>query len=196
VTEGSGDCGLIMANEDQVNFDSNSKHGVTWASSYAATDAYSENNGAANTAAIIAAFPGDNRGNNAAYACQALGEAWYLPSKDELDKMYIYATNNDLIGEDCTGSVAAGVQCLIGGYDKGRRVYWSSTESSGATLPARGVSTLVMGIRPTSVRLSFTSVCAPFGLLTIYQFNNLKLLQLVGMREWENIALLVSSAMI
>ena len=49
VPVGSGDYGLVMANEDQANFDSNPKHGVTWSSIRSKTGALSDDNGAANT---------------------------------------------------------------------------------------------------------------------------------------------------
>ncbi len=132
VPEGSGDYGLIMANEDQVNFDSNPEHGVTWASKYDAIPAArSDDNGATNTAAIIAALPADNPGNNAAWLChkyQGGGEEdWYLPSKNELKKMHLFAKAHNLIGKGCSGSRAGGVQCLVGGR---YMIYWSSTESS------------------------------------------------------------------
>jgi hypothetical protein len=136
VTEGSGDYGLIMANEDQVNFYSNPEHGVTLASKYdAIPDARSDDDGAANTAAIIAALPQDTSGNNAAWLCHNYqgggNEDWYLPSKNELNKMYLYAKANNLVGKDCSDSKDGGVQCLVGGYDEQHKIYWSSTEYSG-----------------------------------------------------------------
>jgi hypothetical protein len=136
VTEGSGDCGLIMANEDQVNFDSNPEHGVTWASKDdAIPGARSDDDGAANTAAIIAALPEDTSDNNAAWLCHNYqgggNKDWYLLSKNELNKMYLFASANNLIGKGCSGSRDGGVQCLVGGYDEQWNAYWSSTESSG-----------------------------------------------------------------
>ena len=137
VPVGSGNYGLIMANEDQVNFDSNPEHGVIWASKYDAIPAArSYDDGAANTAAIIAALPEDTSGNNAAWLCHNYqgggNEDWYLPSKNELNKMYLFASANNLIGRDCSGSRDGGVQCLVGGHDEQMNVYWSSTEYSGA----------------------------------------------------------------
>ena len=136
VPVGSGNYGLIMANEDQVNFDSNPEHGVIWASKYNAIPAArSDDDGAANTAAIIAALPEDTSGNNAAWLCHNYqgggNEDWYLPSKNELNKMYLFASANNLIGKGCSGSRDGGVQCLVGGYSERWNAYWSSTEYSG-----------------------------------------------------------------
>ena len=49
--------------------------------------------GKANTAAIIKKHPGDNKANNAAHACVAYRGPnnltdWFLPSKDEIYKLY------------------------------------------------------------------------------------------------------------
>ena len=146
VTGGSGDCGLIMANEDQVNFDSNGQHGVTWSSASSKTIAVSEGDGAANTADIIKDFPasdGNNGSNNAAWLCHDYkapgGDAdncrglerytnWYLPSKNELNKMYLFAKDGkrNLIVKGCTSAKAGGVQCLVGGYNEDM-CYWSSS---------------------------------------------------------------------
>src|SRR3990172_11719513 len=120
-----------MANEDQVNFNSNPKHGVSWSSVYSTTGATSEDNGAANTATIIAALPGDNASNNAAWLSHNYRDPeghtdWYLPAKNELNKMYLYANANNLIGTGCTGSEPAGVQCLLGGANS-NKYYWSSS---------------------------------------------------------------------
>ena len=136
VTTGSGDYGLIMANEDQANFDSNDNHGAPWSSAnISVKGAKSPNNGATNTTAIIAAFPNDNPSNNAAWLCHIYkgGELtdWYLPSINELSKMYEYAKAHNLIGENCTGSKNGGVQCLVGGgelFNGALRAYWSSSE--------------------------------------------------------------------
>ncbi len=139
---GSGDYGLIMANKDQANFDTNPKHGVSWASKYdvAIPAARSDDDGAANTTAIITALPQDNPSNNAAWLCHNYKDSkaqigqhlsrWYLPSKNELNKMYLFAKANNLIGKHCSGSKIGGVQCLIGGYDEKHKYYWSSTERS------------------------------------------------------------------
>ena len=140
-TEGSGEYGLIMANVDQANFDSNAKHGVTWSSAHYETRAVSEDDGAANTAAIIATFSDDNPGNNAAWLSDSYNRInpepasehltrWYLPSKNELNKMYLCAKSRNLIGKGCAGGVAGGVQCLVGGYN-GSAWYWSSSEYPG-----------------------------------------------------------------
>jgi hypothetical protein len=140
VPEGTGDYGLIMANEDQVNFDSNPQHGVTWSSAYKAigVSAQSLDDGATNTAAILAAHLGDNSGNNAAHLCRSYKDPieghtdWYLPSKNELNKMYVYAKAHNLIGKGCSGDRANGVvRCLVGGYDDPNKIYWSSSECSG-----------------------------------------------------------------
>jgi hypothetical protein len=69
VTTGSGDYGLIMANVDQANYDSNSDHGVTWSSESKVIHAHSADDSSANTATIIAAHPNDNGTNNAAWLC-------------------------------------------------------------------------------------------------------------------------------
>lgn len=137
-TEGSGVSGLIMANEDQVNFDSNPQHGVTWSSAKEiVASAQSEDNGAANTAAIIAAFPQDNPNNNAAWLAHSYKDSkeghndWYLPSIKELNNMHNFAKANNLIGKGCSGSKPGGIQCLVGGYNEEYKYYWSSSEYSG-----------------------------------------------------------------
>lgn len=135
--QGSGKYGLIMANEDQADYDS-LNNGVAWATEYKTTGARSYDDGAANTEAIIAVHPKDNPGNNAAWLCRSYKgggkEDWYLPSKNELNKMYLYAKANNLIGKNCTGCKAGGVQCLIREgslvINGGHLYYWSSTESS------------------------------------------------------------------
>ncbi len=133
VTFGSGNYGLIMADEDQANFDS-ANHGVSWATkTKSITTARSDEDGASNTNAIITALPEDNPSNNAAWLCRSYRDKkeghddWYLPSKNELNKICLYAKSNNLIGRSCLGSKPDGVQCLIGG-DKGGGLYWSSTE--------------------------------------------------------------------
>lgn len=142
VTKGFGDHGLIMANKDQANYDSNPNHGVSWSSVYKEMGprAQSVDNGSANTDTIIAAFPQDNPiynpNKNAAWLCYKYidpiekHEDWYLPSKNELNKMYIYARANNLIGRGCSGSKTGGVQCLVGGCPDGELIYWSSSEFS------------------------------------------------------------------
>jgi hypothetical protein len=138
-TTGSGCFGLIMANKDQVNYNSNVDHGVYWSTADTSSipGALSDDDGAANTAAIIAALPSDNSSNNAAWLCHNYSDPteghddWYLPSKNELNKMYLYANANNLIGTGCTGSEAGGVQCLIGGGSTTYKYYWSSTEYCG-----------------------------------------------------------------
>lgn len=126
----SGYYGLIMTNIDQIiNFPG---RGIIWSGDNSITGAQSDDNGARNTDMIIAATPRDTISNNAAHlarACQAGGYIdWYLPSKNELNKLFIYAKSRNLIGEDCTGSTADGAQCLVGGGP--RATYWSSTECS------------------------------------------------------------------
>lgn len=136
VPTGSGSYGLIMADEDQVNFYSNPDHGVIWASkTNKIIDARSDDEGRANTAAVVATHSKDGPDNNAAWVCHNYrdkGEGhddWYLPAKNELKKMYWYAKAHKLIGIDCVGSKPDGIQCLIGGAEGGG-IYWSSTESS------------------------------------------------------------------
>jgi hypothetical protein len=160
----SGSHGLIMSNEDLVNFDSNPEHGVTWSSAHKkiGASAQSSNDGAANTLAIIAAHPSDNSSNNAAWLChkysvqetdpnalQALNtylgpkplneyllgyltyDDWFLPSKNELNKIYEFAKEHNLIGRNCSGDKANGVvRCLVGGYSEDWMAYWSSSEYS------------------------------------------------------------------
>ncbi|MDD1475164.1 hypothetical protein MEO41_28445, partial [Dolichospermum sp. ST_sed4] len=94
-TTGSGCYGLIMANIDQVNYInykgcySSTECGVTWSgASTSVPGALSLDNGAANTNAIIAAFPSDTTNNNAAKVARSYAGGgyndWYLPSKNEL----------------------------------------------------------------------------------------------------------------
>jgi len=94
--------------------------------------------GAANTKAIIEAHPNDNPSNNAAWLCRSYKAGgyndWYLPSINELNKMYLYARDNGLIGENCSGSKIGGMQCLVGsdwGKENSGKIYWSSSENSG-----------------------------------------------------------------
>lgn len=135
VTQGSGKYGLIMANKD-----SNGWNGNAWSIEWKETKALSNYDGAANTAAIMVANPLHFSG--AAWLChdynRAHGQdtsksltAWYLPAKNELNKMFLYAKANNLIGENCIGSKPRGVQCLTGGDDNPEVFYWSSTEYSG-----------------------------------------------------------------
>lgn len=113
-TRGTGDYGLIMANVDQANFDSNPEHGMAWTiiphpgkinnyippalgiAWYLATNAQSDDDGAVNTQTIIKARPLDNASNNAAWLCHnyrdPAGHAyWYWLSKNEPNKIYTYA---------------------------------------------------------------------------------------------------------
>jgi len=130
----SGSYGLIMANEDQANYYSNFNHGVTWSQGSSLTYADSDSDGAVNTQTIIDVNFDDDASNSAAWLCQDYRDPeghkdWYLPASAELDKMYVYAKANNLIGENCTGSKADGIQCLIGGgEDNDLSIYWSSTE--------------------------------------------------------------------
>lgn len=118
---------LIMAYTDQ-------NRGTTWSGDYSNTNARDVNNGVLNTQTIIETRLGDTNNNNAArlarsYVDPIEGHAdWYLPSKNELNKMYNYANDNDLIGLVCTGREKDGVQCLEGSDDSDR-LYWSSTEA-------------------------------------------------------------------
>lgn len=52
---------------------------------------------------------------------------WYPAAQDELNKLYIYAKNSNLIGKNCAGSVKDGAQCFEG--NNYNNIYWSSTES-------------------------------------------------------------------
>lgn len=113
-TTGSGDYGLIMANIDQANFDSNPKHGMAWTvipnpgkindyippmhgiAWYLPTNAQSDDDGATNTQTIVKARPLDNASNNAAWLCYTyrdpMGHAyWYWLSENESNKIYTYA---------------------------------------------------------------------------------------------------------
>jgi len=82
---------------------------IGWSKEYSVTNAQSNNNGAANTKIIITARPNpnDDANNNAAWLCYEYRgggyKDWYLPSKNELDKLY----ESKLIRNGC---------------------YWSSTE--------------------------------------------------------------------
>lgn len=91
---------------------------------------------------------------------------WYLPAKNELNKMYIYTKANNLIARNCTGSKNGGAQCLLGGYSV-NMWYWSSTEDSGSNYGACGPSGSVLGLNTTTLRLTVTLGFGPFGLLTI-----------------------------
>lgn len=129
--DASGEYGLIMANEDQANSRPPNR-GRTWSLKASFTGAQSLDDGAANTQIIITARPKDNDDNNAAWLCHNYRDLewhtdWYLPAKNELNKMYIYARDNNLIGRRCTGSIVGGAQCFIGGWGIDS-LYWSSTE--------------------------------------------------------------------
>src|SRR3989304_8011706 len=195
VTTGSGCYGLIMANEDQVNYDSNAKHGRPWSSVASLTSATSGDNGAVNTAIIITALPGDNSSNNAAWVCHNYTDPkegrtdWYLPSKNELNKMYLYATANNLIGSGCAGSEAGGVQCLMGnGFPVG--AYWSSPESSGNY---SGAWYQYFSNGSQSVGLKIPNY---FGVRAVRAFNNLSIQQLNNFNKsgYENSAIIFTAA--
>lgn len=131
ITNGSGSYGLIMANVDQANSDSNSNHGMSWSSVPSTTGATSIS-GATNTATILEILPNDTPGNNAAWLCHNYRDSeghtdWYLPSTNELNKIYSYASAANLIGKGCSGSKIGGAQCLVGNGG----IYWSSNEDSG-----------------------------------------------------------------
>jgi hypothetical protein len=142
VPRGSGNYGLIMANE---------RGRTSWSSECLKVNvALSVDNGFANTASIINALPQDNPNNNAAwlshnyiYTCSSDGSqyygippveyivtGWYLPSKNELNKMYLYVKENPM-GENCFGnSNRQGIdaKCLVAECDN-QYQYWSSSES-------------------------------------------------------------------
>ena len=102
------------------------------------------------------------------------GPDWYLPSKNELNKMYIYARDHNLIGRGCSGSRPGGVQCLVGGRDI-NIYYWSSSEYSDSTNYAwtqlfdsggqDGYGKMYYSLGVRAVRA--------FNYLTIQPFNNL-----------------------
>ena len=130
----SGEYGLIMANTDQTT-----SNGIHWGDRFLnfTTKAQSTDDGLTNTKIIITALPkpNDNANKNAAWLCNDYRDLekhtdWYLPSIDELDKMYVYAKENNLIGNNCKGEASNGAQCFAGtGRDNENLLYWSSTES-------------------------------------------------------------------
>lgn len=136
--EGSGDFGLIMANEDQISYQAITKGnaGVSWSSGYNVIPAArSREDGAANTFAITTVLPKDTSANNAAWMCRNYSDQeghidWYLPSINELEKMLLFAEAHNLLRRDCTGRKLGGVQCLVGGGSSAyiSNGYWSSTE--------------------------------------------------------------------
>ena len=182
-TEGSGEYGLMMANIDQANLDSPNK-GITWSSAYltVGSKAQSFSDGATNTAAIIAAHPNDTSKNNAALLCHEYKDpqdpdaVWFLPAKDQLNKMYIYAKGNDLIGRNCKGSKPDGVQCLVGGSDY--LAYWSSTEYADFSEFHAWCQHFSHGIQNycgKSINRFGVRAVRVFNPLTLYPFNSLLL---------------------
>ena len=115
--DASGQHGLIAAPTDQtVNI-------PWWNGSYKSTGATGTavGTGQANTKAIILA---QGSGNNAASICRSLTIGgytdWFLPSKDELNLMFVNI-----------GPGANGANANLGGF--GIYVYWSSSESNSQT---------------------------------------------------------------
>lgn len=138
-TTGSGDFGLIMSNEDLVDYKFNKPNKViNWSPQEKKTYATSDDDGITNTLYIIKAHPDDKAKDNAAWLCynyqvnqepetKKEPEGWYLPSKNELNKMYEYVKVNNLIGNNCSGKKQE-VQYLVDSYWP---FFWSSTEYSG-----------------------------------------------------------------
>ena len=99
--------------------------------------------GQANTAAIVAqTIENQHCVAGAAYICDNLVEGgysdWYLPSKDELDKLYLLYMTYTSVGESGNFNPS--------GY---YQAYWSSSESTGAGRPrARVVPVLRQQPRP------------------------------------------------
>lgn len=142
---GSGEYGLVMANKDQANFDSNDSHGVIWSEAVSLCHDY----------------------RDGGYT------DWYLPSTDELDKLYDYAKENNLIGKNCLGQENNGVQCLVGGNNDNDKVYWSFESSSS------GAGGKYFGPLYKGFSLSFSSPfgalfpkTSHFGVRAIRTFNN------------------------
>jgi hypothetical protein len=103
--DASGQHGLIASTADQ------SRSTPWWNGSFLPTSAASLTDGAANTTSIIQA-----QGSNGTYAAKLCRDFrgggytdWYLPSKDQLNRLYLQKT-------------------LVGGFAD--EIYWSSTEVS------------------------------------------------------------------
>lgn len=165
----AGTSGLIMANVDQG--------AVTWYNECKdVPDAQSTNIGSGkdNTEAIIKAFPKDNSRNNAAWLCKNYKEGgqtdWYLPSRDELNEMYLYA------------KVLAGGKADVRGilhFDK--EWYWSSSECAD-NRHAWGQA-FSSGDQNYSRKIDGTNgvrAIRAFNNLTIQQFNDLVASERVG----------------
>lgn len=139
----TGYCGLIVADIDQANSETNKK--AIWSNMDLTTGAQDENDGFANTQAIMAANPYDAQLELdgyyiAAWLCHNFRDPkgykdWHLGAKNQNAKLRTFARNSNLIGRNCTGSKPGGIQCLIGGGHTNS--YWSSTESSGARSASR-----------------------------------------------------------
>ena len=163
------------------------EHGVTWSSKRSKTGARSADDGATNTDMIIAALPDDNPRNNAAHLCRSYIDPieghtdWYLPSKNELNKMYLYAKANNLIGRNCSGSIAGGVQCLIGGITMILIRNIGVLPRATASILRRvvsGTSAMMVSISTTTSKFNGrlgARATRAFNNSTIQQFNNLLL---------------------
>jgi hypothetical protein len=88
---------------------------------------------------------------------------WYLPSKNELRKMYLYAEANKLIGNDCIGSKVGGVQCFPYGN------YWSSTTYCGDYCGDVWYEEFYNNGLLDHCLILLALRCVLFGLLTIYK---------------------------
>ena len=149
--------GLIAAVEDQSS-------GIRWNNGSNVTTGATETavgTGATNTTTIISAQGATETSYAAGLARAYTGGGytdWFLPSKDELNRMY---TNRAAINTTAAAN---------SGSDFVSYYYWSSTEHDSSI---RVVQDFGNGISTTPIRTS-TSMCVQFGLfsyLIIYQFN-------------------------
>lgn len=110
--DSTGQHGLIAAAEDQTPVDNAELTQIIWhvtRDKTAITKGLKIGTGQANTTAIVTAYAGEI---NAAELCDALVEQgyddWYLPSKDELNELYLNKTT-------------------LGGFETA--FYWSSSDN-------------------------------------------------------------------